>query len=193
MTLKELRIWHWKLSQYHAKNANSLANIQEGYAAIQMGLSSFHLSAVLAITDVIGGSVEKDIADAKALADLVPPYSVSAAKDGRQMITRGVVSTYIEQDGAINPNDIRYSLMTIKTHNLKLNVSVFEAVLSGAKNSEFRFNDRGFEVGDKLILSEWSDRMYENKPVRFVERRITHIQEGFGIPSGYVVLSLVPM
>lgn len=51
MTLKELRIWHWQRMK-HNKSKES-KNLPQ---------AAFHLSAVLAITEVIGGSVEGDIA-----------------------------------------------------------------------------------------------------------------------------------
>lgn len=39
-------------------------------------------------------------------------------------------------------------------HELKIDKPYFEAVLSGDKIFEIRFNDRGFQKGDEIILNE---------------------------------------
>lgn len=64
MTLKELRIWHWREMNRHGSMARVAA---EGDEAIHRGLSNFHRTAVVAINDTIGGSVEQDIADAEKI------------------------------------------------------------------------------------------------------------------------------
>ncbi|GAB2021708.1 hypothetical protein RyT2_07820 [Pseudolactococcus yaeyamensis] len=42
-------------------------------------------------------------------------------------------------------------------HRLKLHSDYFEAVKNGIKTFEIRKNDRGFKVGDTLILHLWVD------------------------------------
>lgn len=42
-----------------------------------------------------------------------------------------------------------------KTHNLKTHPGPFQKVWDDQKVAEVRFDDRGFEVGDHLILSEF--------------------------------------
>lgn len=43
-----------------------------------------------------------------------------------------------------------------KTHELKTLPQFFEAVKSGDKTFEVRFNDRDFKVGDFLLLQEFT-------------------------------------
>lgn len=43
----------------------------------------------------------------------------------------------------------------MKTHRLKCWSSYFVHVLSGAKRFEIRLNDRGYQVGDVLVLEEF--------------------------------------
>lgn len=48
-------------------------------------------------------------------------------------------------------------------HELKTWPEFFDAVASGAKTFEVRRDDRGFQVGDRLVLLRWqpSDRGYQ--------------------------------
>ena len=39
-------------------------------------------------------------------------------------------------------------------HELKIDEPYFEQIISGAKNFEIRYNDRGYQKGDKVRLSE---------------------------------------
>lgn len=41
-------------------------------------------------------------------------------------------------------------------HKLKIDSKYFDAVRKGFKTFEIRKNDRNFEVGDKLILQEYT-------------------------------------
>jgi len=43
------------------------------------------------------------------------------------------------------------------THYLKTVQPYFEALKSGIKKFEFRKDDRGYQVGDILLLREWSE------------------------------------
>ena len=85
-------------------------------------------------------------------------------------------------------------------HELKTHPDPFYAVLIGTKRFEFRRDDRPFQVGDVLILREWSpgehawghDLPYTG---RFVRARVTYLIRGpseFGIPAGYVCMSIEP-
>lgn len=78
------------------------------------------------------------------------------------------------------------------THELKLNRRFFHAVASGKKTFEIRKDDRGYKVGDILILKEWDDIM-SNYSGRSCMRQITYIYNGngqYGLARSYVVLAL---
>ena len=77
----------------------------------------------------------------------------------------------------------------MKTHELKTVAPHFDHVCSGAKRAEIRKNDRGFAVGDVLVLREY-DPTTGTYSGRRVEVRITHVLSGFdGLAPGYVALS----
>ncbi|MFP8645017.1 DUF3850 domain-containing protein [Priestia aryabhattai] len=46
-------------------------------------------------------------------------------------------------------------------HNLKINKEFFTPVLERVKTFEIRKNDRGFCVGDKVVLNEWDNEQKE--------------------------------
>ena len=75
-----------------------------------------------------------------------------------------------------------------KTHNLKIWPEHFDAVASGVKRFELRFDDRGFNVGDRLVLREWNLDMHTG---RSCERVVSHILKWFeGLSPGWVVLGI---
>ena len=83
----------------------------------------------------------------------------------------------------------------MKMHALKTAHDMWDAVARGAKTAEFRKDDRGFEVGDTLILVRLrtpSRYVITHGPAPKIERTITHIVRGpdYGIPEGYAMLSL---
>lgn len=70
----------------------------------------------------------------------------------------------------------------------------FQAVVDGTKRAEWRKEDgRPFEVGDVLTLSEW-DPEKEAYTGRFQHVIVSHLVRGpeFGIPEGYVMMSIMP-
>lgn len=87
------------------------------------------------------------------------------------------------------------SAMT-KRHELKTDPEVFAAVMAGRKTHEIRLNDRGFTVGDELLLRETANSGAEMKagaPLAYTGREATrtvsHIQTGYGLANGWCILS----
>jgi hypothetical protein len=85
----------------------------------------------------------------------------------------------------------------MKRHELKTDPDAFNAVLLGTKTHEIRKNDRGFAVGDELLLHETelaeADRPTDHAHTytgRELLRRVTHIQEGYGLAPGWAILSI---
>lgn len=84
-----------------------------------------------------------------------------------------------------------------KTHGLKTDPDVFDAVWNGLKTFEIRFNDRDFKVGDWLNLHETKhsgEDMKAGLPLiytgRSMLRKVSHVLSGYGLAEGWVCLSL---
>lgn len=75
-----------------------------------------------------------------------------------------------------------------KVHALKCWPDYYAEVVAGRKAFEIRYNDRNFQVGDVLVLQEWSlgTQQYTGE---MVSRTITYMTD-FEQKPGFVVLSL---
>lgn len=71
-------------------------------------------------------------------------------------------------------------------HYLKIEKPYFEAVLSGDKTFEVRYNDRAFQKGDTVILQE----IDLTKTGREVEAQISYILTDVGLKENYVAFGL---
>lgn len=86
----------------------------------------------------------------------------------------------------------------MKWHELKGDPQPFDAMARGDKTHEIRFDDRGFEIGDGLIIRRTEHTGAEMKQgkrliysdVPPLKRVVTHIQEGYGLEFGWVILSV---
>lgn len=78
----------------------------------------------------------------------------------------------------------------MKEHNLKIAPQHFDAVVSGAKKAEFRFNDRQFSTGDTLHLHEYSQPSRGGFSGQSITVRITHVTDLEEWAPGYVMLSI---
>ncbi|GEO68048.1 ASCH/PUA domain-containing protein [Levilactobacillus spicheri] len=74
------------------------------------------------------------------------------------------------------------------THELKIQPDYFKAVFMGTKTFEIRKNDRGYKVGDMLILKEWvpENKRYTGK---IVARKVTYITD-YQQKPGYIVMAI---
>lgn len=73
-------------------------------------------------------------------------------------------------------------------HELKILPEYFEAVADSTKRFELRKDDRGFAVGDVLLLKEWNGKEYTG---RSVKKQISYVLKNYtGLAEGYAVLSL---
>jgi hypothetical protein len=84
-----------------------------------------------------------------------------------------------------------------RRHELKTDPAVFAAVLAGEKTHEIRKNDRGFAVGDDLLLRETTHTGAEiaaGAPLEYTGRTIlctvSHILTGYGLLDGWCILSI---
>lgn len=79
----------------------------------------------------------------------------------------------------------------MKTHKLKTWPKPFKDVCDNYKIFEYRLNDRDFKEGDILMLLEWDpeSKQYTNHRV---DLDVTYCLYGgqFGIPEGYVIMSI---
>lgn len=73
-------------------------------------------------------------------------------------------------------------------HQLKISKKYFDDVQNGTKTFEVRKNDRGYNVGDVLILKEID---YNNNYTgRTIKVKVTYFFSLFGLATGYCVLGV---
>ena len=82
------------------------------------------------------------------------------------------------------------------THELRILPKYFSAVLDGRKTFEIRNNDRGFSVGDTLVLKEW-DKEKSTLTGRQLRCEVTYILKGndetrkYGLMKGFCIMSII--
>jgi ASC-1-like (ASCH) protein len=75
----------------------------------------------------------------------------------------------------------------MRIHELKTDSQYFEEQLQGNKNFEVRLNDRNFQNGDVLVLSEYKDNEYTGRQL-YVQ--VTYILDSPNYcKDGYVIMS----
>jgi hypothetical protein len=74
------------------------------------------------------------------------------------------------------------------THKLKVRPMYYMAIANGSKPFEIRKDDRNFQVGDKLLLQEWSPNL-EQYTGKEAEALVTYITD-FNQIEGYVVMGI---
>ena len=73
-------------------------------------------------------------------------------------------------------------------HELKLRKEFFDYVRFGIKKFEIRKDDRGFNVGDTLVLKEIDEAGSETG--RYLVRQVYYIYRGEFCLPGYCVMSI---
>lgn len=80
----------------------------------------------------------------------------------------------------------------MKVHKVKIYESYADAVLSGEKTFEIRYNDRGYQKGDRLKFEVLGDGslLRVSHGLNEKEYEITYVHSGLGMENGYVVLAI---
>lgn len=78
------------------------------------------------------------------------------------------------------------------THELKIWPCYFERVKSGEKTFEYRINDRGFQMGDRVMLREYTESRSLSIPSAYTGREAL-FEIGYVLPveNNHVVFSLL--
>ncbi len=78
----------------------------------------------------------------------------------------------------------------VQRHELKTWVQPFQALRKGEKKFEFRQNDRGFKVGDELLLREWDHKKKRYTGFEIIATVSYILEGGFGLPEGFCIMQL---
>jgi hypothetical protein len=77
-----------------------------------------------------------------------------------------------------------------KVHELKTSPDYFRDVCLGVKKFEVRYNDRGFEVGDRLYLREFEERT-QNYTGRVKHKQVTYLlDDPRFVKNGFVIMGI---
>ena len=77
-------------------------------------------------------------------------------------------------------------------HEMKIATEYFQAVWDNKKNFELRKDDRGYSVGDVLILREWADGDYTGSVIIKTVCYVLKNCKDYGLADGYCILGLAP-
>lgn len=78
----------------------------------------------------------------------------------------------------------------MKTHNIKLDINFCDAVLSGEKNFEIRYDDRNYHKGDMIRFIPLWDGESVPHPIQYKTYEITYVLNGYGLKDGWVVFGI---
>lgn len=81
----------------------------------------------------------------------------------------------------------------MQTHCIKLNQNYADAVMSGDKNFEIRYNDRGYQRGDRVIFTVVNDsKLTVAHPLNRKAFVITYLIHGYGLKDDWCVFGIKP-
>lgn len=75
-------------------------------------------------------------------------------------------------------------------HSLKTDSKYFQQIKAKTKKFEMRKNDRGFQIGDTLILDEWRDDSYTSEQIICRVIGILNDWECKAIQDGFCIMSI---
>lgn len=111
--------------------------------------------------------------------EMVVPVSLDTSLDDLRWMLKARMTLLVS-----DVTNGKYSIQTV--HELKIEAEYFEAVELGWKTFEIRKNDRGFEVGDILILQEYENGQYTGEKI---EKEVTYMTT-YNQEPGYVVMAI---
>jgi len=76
-----------------------------------------------------------------------------------------------------------------KMHELKLHPQYYDRIVSRQKTFECRYNDRDFQVGDKLFLYGFNPQTKKNDGT-FIVCNVTYLLIGLGLREGFCVMGI---
>jgi len=79
------------------------------------------------------------------------------------------------------------------THEIKLSKYYADAVLSGQKNFEIRYNDRGYQRGDKVQFTVMDETVHKYHPLEKETYLITYLVHGYGLEKDWCVFGIKPL
>lgn len=79
-----------------------------------------------------------------------------------------------------------------RIHEIKISREFQDAVLSGEKPFEVRYNDRGYQKGD-IVIFQVVNRQNVVEPLDGKKFEITYVLSGWHIEQDYVVFGIKPV
>ena len=80
------------------------------------------------------------------------------------------------------------------THEIKILEQYAHAVKGGEKTFEIRYNDRGYQKGDRIrfrVIDDIGAHVYSS--LEKMEFEITYVHSGLGMADNYVALAIRPV
>ena len=77
-------------------------------------------------------------------------------------------------------------------HELKIERAFYDAIVSGDKTFEIRYNDRGFNKGDTLTLRAVHDGLMDYS-AREITVEVVYVLSGWGLQQNWVALGIRPV
>ena len=82
----------------------------------------------------------------------------------------------------------------MRTHSIKIREEYADAVLSGDKTFEIRYNDRGYQTGDQVVFTVIrGGETVKDHPINQKNYVITYVIGGFHVEKDYVVFAIKPI